>query len=86
MITTILLGITSLLGFVIFRQSQSAGALLENLDTKKDLNKQDVAKYKNDGLLESEEQKRKDAEAAASEEKAKKGSNEELADFFNGKK
>jgi len=84
MITLILAAVGVFLGLIGFSKAKSAGALLENLDTKKDLNKADQNITKNDGLKEAEEAKQAELQKEIDAPKETK-SDEELASIFNKK-
>lgn len=72
-----------LLGGLLFERSRrkSAEGVLENLDTKKELLKQETLTAKNQGLLEAEEEKRK--EIKSNEDKK---SLDDVARFLNDRK
>jgi hypothetical protein len=72
-----------LLGGLLFERSRrkSAEGVLENLDTKKELLKQETLTAKNQGLLEAEEEKRK--EIKSNEDKK---SLDDIARFLNDRK
>jgi hypothetical protein len=72
-----------LLGGLLFERSRrkSAEGVLENLDTKKELLKQETQAAKNQGLLEAEEEKRK--EIKSNEDKK---SLDDIARFLNDRK
>lgn len=72
-----------LLGGLLFERSRrkSAEGVLENLDTKKELLKQETQTAKNQGLLEAEEEKRK--EIKSNEDKK---SLDDIARFLNDRK
>jgi Xaa-Pro aminopeptidase len=74
-----------LIGWFGFSKAKSAGALLENLDTKKELNKADQSITKNDGLKEAEAAKQAEIQKEIDAPKETK-SDEELASIFNKKK
>jgi hypothetical protein len=82
-----LLGLVgSLLALLFYTKSKkdSAEALLENSKAQAELNAVEKDKAKNDGLLEAEEQKRK--EALAQNEKDKQNdSKQSNLDYFNNK-
>lgn len=71
-----------LLGYSAYQTITKRGAkgLLENLDTKNALNDKDKDIAKNTGLLQAEEEKRKDNEKTPDDV-----SNDQLRDFFNKK-
>lgn len=77
--------IIALVGGLLYLRSrqQTAEALLQNQDTKKELNAIDKDIAKNEGIIESEEEKQKRTQKELEDEKAKKLSANELADFFN---
>lgn len=66
-------------------KKDSAEALNENIDTKNKINELDKDASKNSGLLEAEEEKRKQLENEKNE-KIKDTSLNTLIDFFNGRK
>ena len=65
----------------LFTRSKSAEALNENLEVGKAANKLDQEAVKNSGLLESEEEKRKELEAKKNEQ-----DHQDSVDFFNNRK
>ena len=81
-----LIGIIGILvgGFLYQRsRANNAQALNENIKTKEELNELDKTIAKNDGLLQSEEEKRAELEKQAQDEKAKEVTQEDLLKFLN---
>lgn len=84
-----LLGVLGLaVGAFLFQRGRAnnAEALLQNLETKQELNTIDQTIAKNDGLIQSEEQKRSELEKQAQDEKAKEVTQEDLLKFLNDPK
>lgn len=82
---TYLIGaIIGLVGFIFFQKTKkdSAEALLENLTTKEKTNALDSSIAKNDGTLQSEEEKRKAIETDTKNKEVPLGQ-KDLIDFFN---
>lgn len=77
--------IAALIGYLFYSNTKrkSAEALLENNNTLAETNKADNSIAKNNGLLEAEEEKRKQALEQAKKEKEKNESPEDLAKYFN---
>ncbi len=76
----------SLGGLLYYKgKAGSAGALLENSDSKEKLNKEDKDIAKSSGLLEAEEEKRKalEADAAAKSAKVTDATIKDILDLFN---
>lgn len=82
----ILIGIILALagGLVYYKgKAGSAGALLENLDTKNKVNQDNQSIAKDQGLLDAEAQKRQQAQQDAANKEKPNESNKDISDFFN---
>lgn len=80
--------IVALLGGFFYQNSKrkTAEARNENLDTKEKLNDIEKDRAKNSGLLESEEEKRKELEKEAANAKVATDTIVNIVNFFNNRK
>jgi Flp pilus assembly protein TadB len=84
----LLAAIGLLLGGFFFQRSKrkSAEALLENQESKEQVQAIEAEKHKTDASLQLEEERREDIKENAENEKAKPVIDSDLLDFLNGKK
>jgi hypothetical protein len=81
-----LIGLIGLLfgGLFFYRtKAKSAGALLENEQSKREINTESEKIAKANGLLDAEQQTRSNKQEATDDKLAKETTNAELVDFFN---
>jgi len=82
LLVAILVGIL----YFLWRKKEADDALLQNQQTKEQINTLNETISKNDGLLEAEEQKRKDLEDQLKQKERQDASKDALLDFLNSKK